>query len=165
MQGTSMSCPYVTGTIGLWLQADPSLTFDKVMDVINSSSTYIVKPALALPGTVYNGTAAEKVRWGAGSLNALEGVKYVLANKAAIGTVWADEAQRLVITASAEGYDVFVADGRDITVTLYDLQGRPAARVQGSDGAATLSADGLPHGVYIIEARGDGYRFSRKVTR
>ena len=165
MQGTSMSCPYVTGTIGLWLQADPSLTFDKVMDVINSSSTYIVKPALALPGTVYNGTAAEKVRWGAGSLNALEGVKYVLANKAAIGTVWADEAQRLVITASAEGYDVFVADGRDITVTLYDLQGRPAARVQGPDGAATLSADGLPHGVYIIEARGDGYRFSRKVTR
>lgn len=165
MQGTSMSCPYVTGTIGLWLQADPTLTFDKVMDVINNSSTYIVKPALALPGTVYNGTAAEKVKWGAGSLNALEGIKYVLANKAAIGTVWADEAQRLVITASASGYDVFVADGREITVTLYDLQGRPVTRVQGSDGAATLSADGLPHGVYIIEARGDGYRFSRKVTR
>lgn len=154
MDGTSMSCPFVSGTVGLWLQADPSLNYDRVMDVINNTSSY---------NSFTMGR--DKSRWGAGKIDALEGVKYVLANKAAIGTVWADEAQRLVITASAEGYDVFVADGRDITVTLYDLQGRPAARVQGSDGAATLSADGLPHGVYIIEARGDGYRFSRKVTR
>ena len=38
MSGTSMSCPFVTGTVGLWLQADPTMKFEDVMEVINNTS-------------------------------------------------------------------------------------------------------------------------------
>ena len=153
MQGTSMSCPFVTGTIGLWLQADPTLTVSRVREIISSTST------------PYTGTDSDlKIKWGAGRLDALKGIQEVIST-AAIGTVWADEAQRLVITSTAGGYDVFVADGRDIAVTLYDLQGRPVAKSRGTDGMANLTVGRITPGVYILEARGDGYRFSRKVTR
>ncbi len=149
MQGTSMSCPYVTGTIGLWLQADPSLDFDRVMEVINNTST---------PQT------ASSARWGAGKLNALEGIKYVLANSA-VGQVWADEDQRLIITGSDTGYDVFVAGASGITATLYDLQGRPVSSASASgDSSVSVDASSLQRGIYILEARGEGFRFTRKVT-
>ena len=59
LQGTSMACPFVTGTVGLWLQADPALTFDQVLETINKSS-------------VAQTTVPE--RWGAGKIDALAGI-------------------------------------------------------------------------------------------
>ncbi|MCM1292206.1 MAG: S8 family peptidase [Bacteroides sp.] len=154
MQGTSMSCPFVTGTIGLWLQADPTLDFARVMDVINKTSTY---DALTNGGT--------KAKWGAGMINGLEGMKEVLTQKAAgIGEVWADDNERLIISPVADGYEVFVADAMDLTVTVYDLQGRPVATATSADGTATVPTASLGRGVYIIEARTPSLRLSRKVA-
>ena len=151
MQGTSMSCPFVTGTIGLWLQADPTLDFDRIMDVINNSSTLnalTMRPA---------------GRWGAGMLNAQKGMQYVLENRAAIGQVWADDEQRLVITPTGSGYDVFVADARQLTVTLYDLQGRAVATAQAAGAQAAIDASRLSPGLYILEARTPETRLTRKI--
>ena len=151
MNGTSMSCPFVTGTIGLWLQADPTLDFDRIMDVINNSSTLnalTMRPA---------------GRWGAGMLNAQKGMQYVLENRAAIGQVWADDEQRLVITPTGSGYDVFVADARQLTVTLYDLQGRAVATAQAAGAQAAIDASRLSPGLYILEARTPETRLTRKI--
>lgn len=153
MQGTSMSCPFVTGTIGLWLQADPSLNYERVMEVINNTSTY---DRLTNGGT--------KAKWGAGMINGLEGIKAVLEQKAAIGEVWADENERLIVTPTAGGYEVFLADAADIVVTLYDLQGRAVVRNQSAGNTATISTDGLSHGVYILETSAHGIRLTRKLA-
>ncbi len=154
MQGTSMSCPFVTGTIGLWLQADPTLNYERVLDVINNTSTY---------NAMTNG--GSKAKWGAGMINGIEGIKEVLANKAAVGEVWADDNQRLIVTDNGSGYEVFVADGGQLTATLYDLQGRPVVQALGADGTATIDCGALSSGIYILEARSDSYRLTRKVTR
>ena len=154
MNGTSMSCPFVTGTIGLWLQADPTLTYDRVMDVINSTSTY---ESFSM--------GRNKARWGAGKIDALKGIQYVLDNRAAIGDVWADADERLIVTATADGYEVYMAGAADITATLYDLQGRPVASARGTDGTATVSASSLQSGIYILRASTPTASLSRKVTK
>ncbi len=156
MQGTSMSCPYVTGTIGLWLQANPSLNFSKVLDVINKTSTY---SSLSMGGNTV------KPRWGAGKIDALKGIQQVLADRAAgLGNVWADDEQRLVVTDVDGGLEVFVAAADQLTATLYDLQGSPVATAKGAEGIATLTTSGLPRGLYILEARTSSLRLTRKLT-
>ena len=107
MQGTSMACPFVSGTVGLWLEAKPELTYSDVMDVISQTSSFnslIMRP---------------RERWGAGKINALEGIKYILQKYAANGAVWEDDDQRLVVSFNGSGYDVTMAGEAQFTVTVY----------------------------------------------
>ena len=157
MQGTSMSCPYVTGTIGLWLQADPTLTYSKVLDVINKTSTY---------NSLLMGGASAKPRWGAGKIDALKGIQQVLADRAAgIGNVWADDdQQRLIVTPLGGALEVFLAGGQQLTATLYDLQGRPVATASADADLVTIPTASLSRGIYILEARTPGARLTQKLT-
>ena len=157
MQGTSMSCPYVTGTIGLWLQADPTLTYSKVLDVINKTSTY---------NSLTMGGASAKPRWGAGKIEALKGIQQVLADRAAgIGNVWADDdQQRLIVTPLGGALEVFLAGGQQLTATLYDLQGRPVATASADADLVTIPTASLSRGIYILEARTPGARLTQKLT-
>lgn len=158
MQGTSMSCPYVSGTIGLWLQADPSLTYDKVLDVINETSTYT---------QLTMGGATAKPRWGAGKIDALKGIQKVLAERvSAVGDVWADDDQRLIVTDNGGGQlEVFVAGGEQMDVTLYDIQGRPVASAKADNGEAVINASQLQKGLYILRVAGKDFSLSRKIMR
>lgn len=148
LQGTSMACPFVTGTVGLWLQADPALTFAQVLETINKSS-------------VAQTTAPE--RWGAGKIDALAGIKYVLDKKAAIGSVFEDEDQRLVLTPGSGSCNVYVAGASHMTLSLVDLQGRALRTIEVSGDNADISTDGLT-GIYVVEAVTDLGRFARKAV-
>lgn len=149
MQGTSMSCPYVSGVVAMWLQACPTLTFEQVMDVINNTSTY---NALTMRGG----------RWGAGKIDALEGIRYILKNYSSIGTV-SDDARRLLFTPADGGYDVTIAGEKRFTVELVDMQGRKVASAEGLDGNASLSTSGLKAGVYVATVKGATISGSEKI--
>ncbi|MDE6487759.1 MAG: S8 family serine peptidase, partial [Paramuribaculum sp.] len=129
-QGTSMACPYVTGVVGLWLQACPTLTYDEVVDVLKNSSTY---SAISMKGG----------RWGYGKIDATAGLKYILQKYASVGQVWDDDSRRLVISPNGNGYDVTVAGEKEFAVELFDMQGRKVATANGIDGSAGLSTSGL----------------------
>ena len=67
MSGTSMSAPCAAGIIALWMQACPTLTPQQVQDIIAQTSV------------TDEFTSQNPVRWGAGKINALEGIKMALA--------------------------------------------------------------------------------------
>lgn len=150
-QGTSMACPYVTGVVGMWLQACPTLTFEQVLEVIKKSSTY-------------NSLSMKDGRWGAGKINATAGLKYILTNYAAIGSVWEDDAQRLIVSGNGDFYDVTLAGEASFKVGVVDLQGRTVATADGRDGSATVDVSSLTKGVYVLTIQGASTHLSRKIA-
>lgn len=77
MQGTSMSAPVVSGIIALWLQANPNLTTNEVLEIIGSSSIKDddVTESFDFYGTSYS--TPPNVKWGFGKINALEGMNLI----------------------------------------------------------------------------------------
>lgn len=150
MQGTSMSCPFVSGVVALWLQADPSLKYDDVMDIIKKTSSFnslTMRPA---------------EKWGAGKIDAVAGLKEIL-DRSAIGTVWADSEERLILTPTADGYEVFVAAVPRVDITLYTIGGMIAAKSGAEGSVATVSTSGLAKGVYLLTVDSEAGRFTRRV--
>lgn len=119
------------------------------MDVIDNTSTY---NALTMRGG----------RWGAGKIDALEGIRYILKNYSSIGTV-SDDARRLLFTPADGGYDVTIAGEKRFTVELVDMQGRKVASAEGLDGNASLSTSGLKARVYVATVKGATISGSEKI--
>lgn len=151
MQGTSMSCPFVSGVVALWLQANPSLKYSDIIETIKESSdfnSFSMRPA---------------IRWGAGKINAVEGLKHIL-GKTSIGSVWNDEEQRLIITPLADGYEVWVAASKHVKATLYSLAGIAMTTANADGECVNISTSSLPKGVYILSVDSDAGRHTSKVT-
>lgn len=138
MQGTSMACPFMTGTVALWLEADPTLTHSDILDVIEHSST----------SDTY--TAAAPTRFGHGKLDAAQGLNYILQRTAAIGAISPDPAQGFVITSSRTEQRVTHPDIPTFTLYLSDTQGRTVATAHTDNGTASIATSGMSRGIYIL---------------
>ncbi len=75
LNGTSMSCPAVSGIIALWLQADPTLGLEEIKDVLAQTSRND------------EFTAANPIRWGYGKIDAAAGLEYILQHSTALTEV------------------------------------------------------------------------------
>lgn len=151
MQGTSMSCPFMTGTVGLWLQADPTLTVSDVINVINRTSA----------NDTY--TSGSPQRFGAGKVDAAAGLRYIL-GQAAIGTVTHDGTEPILITPVTGGYSITMPGEHSFGITLTDIQGRTVATARGTDGQAEITTGHLRKGIYILSAQGSATSHSRKIS-
>lgn len=145
--GTSMSSPVVAGSIALWLEADPDLTYADVIDIIRTTAT--VDDDVTDP-------TVDPAKWGAGKFDAYAGLKEVLARKAlnGIGSVEA-EGERPVVTLTADRmFNVWVASVEAPVVELYNTAGVLAGRFKGSANEVTVDATALSAGVYIMRVEG-----------
>lgn len=150
MEGTSMSTPYVTGVMGLWLQADPTLNMDDVRDVLAKTSS------------TDSYTEAAPGRFGYGKIDAGKGLEYIL-TRASIGTV-TDDNRAVVVLPTASGYDITVAGASRLSARLYDLQGRMVAQADGAGNSLSLDASGVADGIYVLRVKGDNISWSTKIT-
>lgn len=157
MGGTSMATPYMSGVVALWLQADPKLNVDDVLSVINSTS---------MKDNYYN-SDANKVRWGAGKLDAYAGLKEVLRNSAIDG-VTSDGTQQMIVTPVGDRrWEVFVAGETALSVSACDINGITIASGESVSGdTSILDLSGAAAGVYIVSAQGlHGNCSSRIIVR
>ena len=158
MQGTSMATPFVTGVMGLWLQANPKLTYDDVMKVLAASSSKDGVPQ----------TGAEAIRWGYGRIDAREGVKEALrlADPSGIEGVGADadSDERTVVRVSTGSVEAFVAGATEVKLHLYSIAGQSVGSASAGGDTATISTSGLSAGVYVLRVSADNYTTTRRVV-
>lgn len=156
MQGTSMSTPLAAGVFAQWLEADPHLTISDIVDV--AKTTAYRDAAVSSTGS--------STQWGAGKLDALAGVKKILANSG-IGTVFdEDEEDKIFIVTpiGTNSYDIFVAGAATIKAELYSINGSKVLDVSSTSNETHLDASGLTPAIYLLKVTTPNNVFSRKLV-
>lgn len=150
MQGTSMSCPVMSGTTALWLQANPNLTPVQIAQIAKETA---VAPA--------NYT----LQWGAsGKLDAYAGLKKAL-EMSGIEEIEADGNQPVLVNQIADRqFEVFAVDAKALNVMLYNMAGQLVASASAEGNTAVLDAAAAGTGVYVLKVAGNNINYTQKVV-
>ena len=152
--GTSMSTPFVAGSIALWLEADPSLDFNEVLDIVTQTAMR--------DNYVENGNP---VQWGAGKFDALAGLKEVIRRKtgqSGINGISLDgHNDRLIMTSAGPGlFDVFVGEAASLDVKVFSMTGALVHSSLHGGCETTLDLSGIGRGVYVVTVNGHSKKIS-----
>jgi hypothetical protein len=147
--GTSMSSPFVAGSLALWLEADPSLTYTDVVDIISKTS---VKDETVLKG--------DAVKWGAGKFDAYAGLKEVITRKSAVANIDADQTNRLMLKEMGGNvFNVFLG-GEALNINVYSTNGALVKSFKTADSDVNIDLSSLAKGIYVLNVNN---RFSNRV--
>lgn len=135
--GTSQATPHMAGIAALWLQANPELTIDDILDVASRTAT--------LPETGKG--------WGNGKVDAWRGIKSIL-GMSSIYDIIDNAPESIIIEPCSAGYSIYAPGQDSLAVTLHDLSGRTVASASVSGDTADIATSSLPAGVYILKAEG-----------
>lgn len=159
MAGTSMAAPVATGTIALWLQADPSLTPTEIRSIMKETAT-----------TDSFTQTGNKIQWGAGKLNAYDGLVKVLQNKndnSSITDIYNPNNDILLYPNPSNGnFTLFVQREGQVKVAIYNLNGTMLYNevLNTDNGQVNLPLnDKLTKGLYIIKIEGTNTSLSTKL--
>lgn len=153
--GTSMASPFVAGVVALWLEADPDLTAAEVKDVISQTSTC----------DVYVTNDTIPVRWGAGKINALEGLKTILYSNTGIESVNFERDNKLIVSQLSDSeIEAFVAGENSLSATLYNMSGQPVVTAVAQDDTVVINVGDTLKGVYVLSIKGEKAQYSTRVV-
>lgn len=143
MQGTSMACPYTTGVMGLWLQADPTLTGAKARQIAKATAKS-------------DSYTTDEICWGAGKLNAHNGIKEVIRQMDPAGIEDVAVADRFyTVDVNDRTVTVDAPGASAVRAELYSLTGALVAAAQGSEVLA-LDASAATAGIYVLRVTANG---------
>lgn len=156
MQGTSMACPFVSGTIALWLEACPGLRANEVKKIIEKTSD----------NDSFTGLLDQKGRWGAGKINVLAGLKEAIVMSASVESTLVDNADQnlLVVAKGSKQFEVSCPGVNNLSCSLYSLQGSAVASADTTGDTIDLDASNLQDGIYVLSVNAGGQKLSRKLV-
>ena len=135
MYGTSQASPVVAGGIALWLEADPMLSSEEILDIISkTSNTDETTPHLA---------------WGAGRFDAYAGLKEVLKRQSNLPELSVDNHQPLLEITGASTFRLTSSSPLGY-VSVSDLSGRVRWHTLSHDNNIDINLHHLPHGLYLL---------------
>lgn len=150
MSGTSMATPVMTGVLALWAQARPEITPQEACEVAVATAKAPSTPS---------------VQWGAGKLDAYEGIKKVLTLSSVDNVADREDAGLIVKALGDNCFEVFMPGSDAVAATLYSLSGTAVATANGND-TAILDARMLGKGIYLLKAvNGKNVATSKIVVR
>lgn len=161
MSGTSMASPVVTGVVALWLQANPTLTYDQVIEIMKQTGRH---DSFTGSDTGWNAS------WGYGKIDAYEGLKKALemAQASGINQTLNTEAPVTLQKGSDAWKVLFNNDESYADIRLYSLNG---ALVQSLHADAprrgeerVVSLAGLQPGVYLFRVQTTAGSLTRKLV-
>lgn len=148
-QGTSMASPYVTGTVAIWLQANPQLTYDEAIDVIKTTSIRDEHYGDEMPNN----------RLGWGRIHTYNGLLQVLGLLTSVDNP--EMPASMVVypnPTSGELNVAFARDDNDVTISLYSLGAQLLMQRQVAHTSAgenvTLNLDNIDNGAYVVRVQG-----------
>lgn len=158
--GTSMACPVVTGIVALWLQANPELTYDQLMQIFAETGRH----------DTYTGDEDWNNTWGYGKIDAYEGLKEALrmAEETGINETLNSEAP-ISLNKTGDVWKVlFNNDESYADISIYSMKGETVKRIRvdaprrGQECQVSLA--GLTPGVYLFRAATTASNLTRKVV-
>lgn len=159
MSGTSMATPVVTGTIALWLQANPELTSKDVAEIMSKTSRR----------DSYTGrNLTWDAKWGYGKIDAYEGLKEAIRIRTGINetfnttapiTLQKDDNAWKVLFNNDESYaDIRIIAANGQVVSTKHI----AAPMHGDEHVVSLA--GLTPGVYVFQVQTTASNLTRKMV-
>lgn len=163
MSGTSMASPVVTGIMALWLEANPKLTYDQVLQIFKETGRRSTQTGTA-DADGWNASA------GYGKIDAYEGLKKALemANTSGINETLNTTAP-ITLQKDADAWKIlFNNDETFANVALYSLNGACVMQQQlsaprrGEEVKIDLTT--MQPGVYLFKVQTTASTMTRKVV-
>lgn len=143
MSGTSMASPAMAGIIALWLEANPTLSYKEIKEIISQTSDASL-----------NKNKTWDADYGFGKVNAYEGLKAALRITSGIDDVAAPASPVTILKEGSLWKILFNAAQDAAKISVVSLGGQ-VVRTSSLSGVSrgdetTLSSDGLQPGVYLV---------------
>lgn len=160
--GTSMAAPCVTGSIALWLEANPDLTTERALEILKATAS--TDGFTKAPGAHPNNT------WGYGKLDTYAGLFIAAGNDTGIRQV-GEALDEAVVRSNRAAHEVSLSFQNNMGQLRVEVA-TAAGRLVHSDiienahlgSSHTISTAGWPAGVYIISLNGPTCKQSVKVA-
>lgn len=161
MNGTSMASPTVAGIVALWLEANPTLDYAQVKEIIQKTA-------------VLDKQVGTSEKWdvnrGYGKIDAYAGLKMALAMAENAGVEDVTMNSETPVTLQKKAGEIAILFNNDESyaqVTLYNASGAVVKRENLQDvrrgQEIVVNATGLPAGVYVVGITTTAYNTAKKL--
>lgn len=148
--GTSMSTPYLAGVVATWLEADPTLGVNDVLDIIARTNTHQYPDP-------------QNPRHGQGWFQPYNGIRQVLGLGNMAGVTDAADIRAIV---GSQDVEIFNPSGEPLDISIYTPQGVTALHRSGVDSTNPhVDITDLDAGLYILDIRSPRSDYRSKFIR